>query len=68
MVYRRKEPCGWDAKSQAPELEELHEILKCAAEQGCRQCVGCSEKAFNLLNERIKAISPGIPTILMPKI
>ena len=61
MVYQRKEPCGWDAKGKTADIDELHDILKCASAQGCHQCVGCSEKALELLTNRIKSLVLGGP-------
>jgi len=66
MVYQRKDPCGWESKSQVPDIEELHDILKCASAQGCRRCVGCSEKALEILNERIKSFNLGGAPDLLP--
>ena len=39
-------PCGWERRSSDIELEELHQILNCASERGCSQCVRCSERAL----------------------
>ena len=67
MAYQRKDPCGWESKSRAPDIEELHEVLKCASAQGCRHCVGCSEKALEILDKQIKSFSLGGVPGLLPR-
>jgi len=39
-------PCGWERRAAELGLEELHQVLNCASERGCRSCVGCSELAL----------------------
>lgn len=42
-------PCGWETHLSISDLEELHQILNCAAARGCGQCVRCSERALEKL-------------------
>ncbi|OAN55266.1 hypothetical protein A6A04_11445 [Paramagnetospirillum marisnigri] len=42
-------PCGWEQRASALDLEELHQVLNCAAERGCALCVRCSERALEKL-------------------
>lgn len=39
-------PCGWEQRAAELDLEELHQVLNCASERGCGQCVRCSERAL----------------------
>ena len=68
MPYKRDAPCGWEQRPAAPDLDELHGILKCAAERGCRRCVECSEEALTALSSHIKSRNDGklAPTTLAP--
>ena len=61
MPYKRRHPCGWDSGPDEPTLEELHDILNCAAKQGCRQCVECSETALDILVRRVEARNKNTP-------
>jgi len=49
MIRLRQTPCGWMEKDVQPDIERLHDILKCAAGHGCFRCVECSERALVLM-------------------
>ncbi|CUW37505.1 conserved protein of unknown function [Magnetospirillum sp. XM-1] len=39
-------PCGWERRPVPLDVDELHQVLNCAAARGCNQCVKCSELAL----------------------
>lgn len=47
----REGPCGWETQGSGVglDVEDLHQVLNCASNRGCTQCVRCSEMALEKL-------------------
>ncbi len=80
MARKSREPCLWEMRVDNPTHDELHAYLSCAAEQSCRNCVMCSDRALEMLIYVIKSgkerpmassnpTAPFVdsPTVLPPK-
>lgn len=51
-------PCGWEQRAADLDVEELHQVLNCASERGCNQCVRCSERALELMLKQTRRGGP----------